>query len=475
MRDWPKGTGYEGLGKTVSRGREAQEPLATSRVVRAGRQTGSGNIATRSPIELLQRRVGNRKVLDLVAGTQAKLEVGPSDDPYEREADAVARQVVAALRGGRAPDDRPRHADDSGPLEQASAISRRADMGAEGGEVATDVEAAITSARGGGIHLDMATRRTLERGFGADFSQVRLHTGARAADLNERLSAKAFTLGNDIFFRAGLPDATSSDGLELLAHELTHTIQQSGGARRVPAALHDGDHDRVHELDAASVGRSWSGSCCGEIQPDGTVIRRHSSWEHSLLGDAKPADLAKIGAWQDLIEQTSKQGGAQPQGKVTIQGVGDVDKAQVMHVLIQEMNRVALWQTNPPTQASTDDAMKVAEKDPTFDVVVVRLPAEKVGKQQLVTYGELNTLADFYGSLEVMQQADPAQRNQIVQSVRKETFLRLRDLREGHGEPDLDRAENGGRKRGPKALREERDPRRFRRERAGHVFRCGGA
>ncbi|HTT91965.1 MAG TPA: hypothetical protein VMF65_20590 [Acidimicrobiales bacterium] len=72
--------------------------------------------------------------------------------------------------------------------------------------------------------------------------------------------------------------------------------------------------------------------------------------------------------------------------------------------------------------------MTKSKEDPTFHVITVRLPADKPGKQLLVTYGELNTLADFYGSLEVMQKADPAQRKQIVQSVRKETFLRLREI-----------------------------------------------
>ena len=377
-------------------------------------------------LQLLQRRAGNRAVLGLLAGVQPRLDVGASNDPFEREADAVGRQVVAAMRSGRTYATPAAQADDAAGPKGAPVISRRAQVGAEGGTVSSDIERTISSTRGRGVELDETTRRKLDSGFGADFSQVRVHTGSQATELNQQLSAEAFTLGNDIYFRDGLPDANSSGGLELLAHELTHTIQQ-GGARRVASAP-EGEHQQMHEHDSPSISRAWSGSCCGEILSDGTVIRRHSSWEHSLLGDAKPATLVKIGAWQDLIEQTSADGGKLAKGKVTIQGVGDVDKAQVMHVLTQEMSRVALWQTNPPKAASTDDAMNVADKDPTFGVTVVRLPAAKADKQQLVTYGELNTLADFYGSLEVMQAADPAKRNEIVQSVRKETFLRLREI-----------------------------------------------
>jgi hypothetical protein len=183
-------------------------------------------------------------------------------------------------------------------------------------------------------------------------------------------------------------------------------------------------------------------------------VQRHSSWEHSLLGDAKPEVLAKIGTWQELIEQTKREGALvgssnrwykinpkkatvfgtpkQQTGEVdtNLPGVGKVKKGEVMHVLVQEMSRVAKWQTEPPTTASTDAAYTKSKKDPVFDVIVVRLPAADARKSLLVTYGELNTLADFYGSLELMKAADPDKRREIVQSVRKETFLRLKDIYE---------------------------------------------
>ncbi len=72
-----------------------------------------------------------------------------------------------------------------------------------------------------------------EPAFGTDFGAVRLHDGAAASDLNDRIQAKAFTTGNDISFRDGLPDTSTSDGQHLLAHELTHTIQQRGTGNSV--------------------------------------------------------------------------------------------------------------------------------------------------------------------------------------------------------------------------------------------------
>lgn len=73
----------------------------------------------------------------------------------------------------------------------------------------------------------------MEQGFGgADFGNVRLHAGSEAAELNQRLGAQAFTLGSDIYLGAGTPALDSQAGQGLLAHELTHTMQQGGSAQR---------------------------------------------------------------------------------------------------------------------------------------------------------------------------------------------------------------------------------------------------
>ena len=65
--------------------------------------------------------------------------------------------------------------------------------------------------------------------MGHDFSGVRVHTSAESDTLNQQLSAKAFTTGQDIFFKQGEYNPGSSSGKELIAHELTHVVQQSSG------------------------------------------------------------------------------------------------------------------------------------------------------------------------------------------------------------------------------------------------------
>jgi len=160
---------------------------------------------------------------------QAKLTVGPAGDRFEREADAVAARVVRAMR---APDPTST-SDPEQVIPPAPRIQRAAHLGAGGGQVDEATEREVTSAVGRGAPMARAVRARLEPAFGTDFGAVRLHDGAAASDLNDRIQAEAFTTGNDIFFRDGLPDTSTSDGQHLLAHELTHTIQQRGTGNSV--------------------------------------------------------------------------------------------------------------------------------------------------------------------------------------------------------------------------------------------------
>ena len=99
-----------------------------------------------------------------------------------------------------------------------------------------DLESRIHAQKGSGEPLPESTRAFFEPRFGADFSQVRVHTGSRTADTAESINAKAFTVGENISFGKGQYTPESQTGRRLLAHELTHVVQQSGGAftQRVP-------------------------------------------------------------------------------------------------------------------------------------------------------------------------------------------------------------------------------------------------
>ncbi|MFO7679168.1 MAG: DUF4157 domain-containing protein [Chloroflexota bacterium] len=114
--------------------------------------------------------------------------------------------------------------------EDEEELQAKGDSMLAGGELSGDVENRVQSAKSGGQPMPENLRAPLEQAFNADFSSVTLHTDSTADSLNRSLSARAFTTGQDIFFRSGEYNPSSSAGQELLAHELTHTVQQSGGS-----------------------------------------------------------------------------------------------------------------------------------------------------------------------------------------------------------------------------------------------------
>lgn len=97
-------------------------------------------------------------------------------------------------------------------------------------DVDSGVENEIEAQRGGGSPLPETTQSRFEGALGYDFSSVRVHTGSQSDRLSREVSARAFTTGSDIFFGEGEYKPETSDGQELLGHELTHVVQQ-GHAR----------------------------------------------------------------------------------------------------------------------------------------------------------------------------------------------------------------------------------------------------
>ncbi|WP_239455773.1 eCIS core domain-containing protein [Flavobacterium ginsenosidimutans] len=102
----------------------------------------------------------------------------------------------------------------------------------ESNSVDENVESNLNSSKGGGNAMDKNTKREMESGFGADFSSVNIHTDSKAVKMSEELGAQAFTHGNDVYFNKGKYNPDSKEGKHLLAHELTHTIQQTGAKQK---------------------------------------------------------------------------------------------------------------------------------------------------------------------------------------------------------------------------------------------------
>lgn len=193
-----------------------------------------GGPESTTEILALQQSLGNRAVQRLLASRsfQAKLQVGPADGIYDQEADKVAGQ---ALKGAPIAEAGPALDQTGASVAQPKAGPASTSGGVEAG---SGVERQVNSSEGSGGALPESTRTFMESRFGADFGGVRVHTGSDAARLNRAVQSDAFTHGQDIYFNAGKFEPGSQAGQQLLAHELTHVVQQgSAGQVRRKAAL----------------------------------------------------------------------------------------------------------------------------------------------------------------------------------------------------------------------------------------------
>lgn len=225
----------------------------------------------KDPVSFIQRQLGNSFL-------QARLKVSQPNDKYEQEADRIANLMMQMPEPEvlRQPEEEEEEeliqskplVEQITPLVQRQieeeeeeellqtkietdaqhSVQRQADeeeeeeftpkeLSGQFREVGADVEDRIKAMRGGGQLLPKSTRDLFEQRFGSDFGQVRVHANTESDTLNRKLDARAFTVGQDIFFRQGAYEHSSSSGRELLAHELAHVVQQRNTSSYVGTTL----------------------------------------------------------------------------------------------------------------------------------------------------------------------------------------------------------------------------------------------
>ena len=157
---------------------------------------------------------------EITASVQAKLTVSTPGDKYEQEADLMAAKVMAMPDAAIRPI----------ALKPSSATTTKVVQRAphDNKTVSRDLQNRIANSLSGGSPLPSDVRAFMEPRFGADFSTIRVHTDGAAAQMCKEIGAKAFAVGDRIYYGAGYAPGKN----ELTAHELTHTIQQ-GGAKRL--------------------------------------------------------------------------------------------------------------------------------------------------------------------------------------------------------------------------------------------------
>lgn len=177
---------------------------------------------------------------------QAKLMINAAGDQYEREADRVAEQVMqkdgravgkistlgAAVQRKCAACASKGATCSKCKEEEEGHIQPKAQNHSPKGAASGPLVNQIQQSKGKGQPMAAPIRTFMEQRFGVNFGQVRIHTDDRAAQMNQQIQAKAFTQGQDIYFNRGNYQTNLPEGKKLLAHELTHTLQQSGNTIR---------------------------------------------------------------------------------------------------------------------------------------------------------------------------------------------------------------------------------------------------
>ena len=196
----------------------ATEPLVVGNQASL-RRLGAPQLVRPSRMPMLQRTCAGGGACadcnDEKDAFQAKLAVNEPGDEYEQQADRVADQVMRM----------PEPPEGAHRKVEAASLQRHASDTA----ISEDVQLIVAEAlRSPGQPLDAETRAFIEPRFGVDFGAVLVHSNAKAAASARALDAVAYTVGRDLVFADGCYAPCTSGGRRLLAHELTHTIQQGG-------------------------------------------------------------------------------------------------------------------------------------------------------------------------------------------------------------------------------------------------------
>ncbi len=222
----------------------------------------------KSPFEQtrVESLVGN---FAMQRAVQASLSVGGGGDKFEEEADRVAETAA-----GPAPEIERRE-------DEELRVQTKRDAGAAAPKATESVERFLGGARGGGTSLPASMRTLAESRLRHDFSNVRVHTDANAASAARSFGAEAFTYGSDIYFARGRYQPTSVAGQKLLAHELTHVVQQGAAAPALQRKAAN-DHDEV-EADPDEGGAAASGQEGVTINRPGVMACTPASPETQYL------------------------------------------------------------------------------------------------------------------------------------------------------------------------------------------------
>lgn len=231
-------------------------------------------------------------------------------------------------------------------------VVQRSGRGPPGAASGNSFEQNLSASKGIGTPLPADTRQFMESRFGADFSGVRIHTGSYAENLSSSIHAQAFAHGNDLYFNSGKYSPHTEAGGTLLAHELTHTIQQGASPSKTTAPIA-----------TKSIARSIQRSAGGVPSQLTNAVEKAKTVEGKIDANKPQADGNRTG-WEHLVEifksvfgeeMIVSGGGSAPEGAVAEQDIKK--KREQSGVMIVDKTTVTSKNAIPKTTTGSRDAM----------------------------------------------------------------------------------------------------------------------
>jgi hypothetical protein len=275
----------------------------------------------------LQRSTADDGGLGTVDGdpVQPKLTVSDPADAAEREAERVATAVLQQ--------------DDPAAVDADGTPVRRRATATDGAAVDQETASQIRDATSGGAPLPRSLRSDFEPRFGRDFSDVRVHTGGEADRAARSIDAAAFTLGSDVVFARGNYQPESESGRAVLAHELTHVVQQNAAVGRA--------------VDATAVHRAVSAEdvSCADYDPGHPTLEAIDT--DDPLAEIQTAEQRAVTQLETAIGRLSRHKAQVEQDPATVDDVPDFITASLAGNLGNDPTDASTWTQPGPHSVPT--------------------------------------------------------------------------------------------------------------------------
>jgi hypothetical protein len=212
-----------------------------------------------------------------------------------------------------------------------------------------DVSSAIDRDRGAGRKMDESTLAFMEQRFGADFEDVKIHDDPEAARISKELGAQAFAIGEDVFFNTGKYNPDTNEGKRLLAHELTHTIQQSGKKGKKNVGAKKGNKAESKVTESAPKAKETTQAKLVQKSDDGDSKKKETK---APVGDGFPEFLSDAIPKGSIIKEVEN---------VTIHGASGT-------ALLIDNGAVEVWEPGGTQSATFLPVSMVASLEKMGDV-----------------------------------------------------------------------------------------------------------